>query len=316
MRDMPKISIIVPIYNTEVYLRQCLDSILAQTHQDIEVICVDDRTPDGSVDIVRDYMAGDDRLRLLSHSVNKGLGPARNTGIQAATGEVIGFVDSDDWVDPEMFATLWAVMDREEADIVQCSARRIKNGNDIGSYPKSAGTRDSFVMHSMFGEGPRLVGAAWNKIYRTRIFHDNGITYPPILFEDVATTPRLVHLSKRVSSVTESYLNYRFRDDSIVNSVNPDTLVKRIDGLLKAAEVLGGFFNQRNAHSLEFILNLRTFMLRQIENNLRTAQALPEAEETLERCHNVLRARLSNPDRDAQYFFPDQTELLERFGAQ
>ena len=312
---MSKISIVVPIYNTEAYLPQCLDSILTQTHENIEVICVDDRTPDRSAEIVRDYMAGDERVRLLSHRINQGLGPARNTGIRAASGEVIGFVDSDDWVDPEMFSTLWKVMIRDKADIVQCSARRIKKGRNIGSYPKSVGTRDAFVMHSMFGERPRIVGAAWNKIYRTRLFQDNGIAYPPILFEDVATTPRLVHLSKRVSSVPESYLNYRFRDDSIVNSINPNTLVKRVEGLLTAAEILGAFFNQRNAHSLEFILNMRAFLLQQIEQNLNTARDQAEAGKALERSHETLRAHFSKHNRDAQYFFPDQAELLKRFGA-
>lgn len=311
---MPQISIVVPIYNTEGFLPQCLDSILTQTQEDIEIICVDDRSPDGSANIVRDYMARDGRVRLLSHQINQGLGPARNTGIQAAKGEVIGFVDSDDWVDPKMFATLLEVMDREESDIVQCSARRIKNGKDIGSYPNSEGTRDSFIMHSMFGGGPRIVGAAWNKIYRTRLFLDNDISYPSILFEDVATTPRLLHVSKRVSSVAESYLNYRFRDDSIVNSVNPNTLIRRIDGLLTAAEILGAFFNQRNDHSLEFILNFRAYMFEQIQQNLRTAQALPKADETLEGCQEILRSHFSDANRDVQYFFPDQGALLDRFG--
>jgi glycosyltransferase involved in cell wall biosynthesis len=313
---MSLISIVVPIYGTEDYLPQCLESILGQHHENIEVLCVDDCTPDKAVDIVLDFADRDKRVKLLQHETNQGLGPARNTGIKAATGDLIGFVDSDDWIEPEMFRVLFDVMQQEDADIVQCSAARMQDGRNIGSYPESAGVRGQFVMHSMFGNEPRLVGAAWNKLYKTRLFRDNNIYYPPILFEDVATTPRLVHMSKRVASVSESYLNYRYRDDSIVNSVNPATLIKRVDGLFSASEILANFFMLRNAHSLEFILNFRRYLIPQIERNIRIAGKLEDEGNAQVECLNTIRTHFLRMWKNGAYFFPDSSALLERFQAQ
>ena len=306
---MSLISIVVPIYGTEDYLPQCLESILGQHHENIEVLCVDDCTPDKAVDVVLDFADRDKRVKLLQHEINQGLGPARNTGIRAATGDLIGFVDSDDWIEPEMFRVLFDVMQQEDADIVQCSAARMQDGRNIGSYPESAGVRGQFVMHSMFGNEPRLVGAAWNKLYKTRLFRDNNIYYPPILFEDVATTPRLVHMSNRVASVSESYLNYRYRDDSIVNSVNSKTLIKRVQGLFSASNILADFFTLRNAHSLEFILNFRRYIIPQIARNIKFAKDHEAGRSILKDCMGEVEDYLSVP----RYFFPDHDKVLDEF---
>lgn len=313
---MSLITIVVPIYGTEEYLPECLDSILSQEHENLEILCVDDKTPDNSAEIVRDYASRDPRVQLLQHEVNQGLGPARNTGIKAAKGELIGFVDSDDWIEPEMFRVLHEVMTAEDADIVQCSAARMSDGRNIGSYPKSKGTRSQFVVHSMFGEGPKLVGAAWNKLYKTSLFRENNIYYPPILFEDVATTPRLVHRSKRVASVAESYLNYRYRDDSIVNSVNPKTLVRRVDGLFRASEILESYFTARKAHSLEFILNFRRYLKPQLERNIRIAGGLDDAETAMSDCLGMIHEHMSADRSYCRYFFPDASVWLKNFEAQ
>ena len=103
---MPKISIIVPIYNVRAYLPQCLDSIIAQTFSDVEIICVDDGSNDGSENIVDEYAAGDSRIVAI-HKPNAGYGAAMNTGLDAATGEYIGIVESDDCITPEMYERLY-----------------------------------------------------------------------------------------------------------------------------------------------------------------------------------------------------------------
>ena len=95
----PKVSIIIPVYNVEPFLARCLDSVVGQTLRGIEIICVDDGSPDRSIDILNRYAAQDDRIRVISQE-NRGLGGARNRGFDAATGEFILFVDSDDWIDP------------------------------------------------------------------------------------------------------------------------------------------------------------------------------------------------------------------------
>ncbi len=95
----PKISIIIPVYNVEKYLRECLDSCVNQTLEDIEIICVDDASPDNSIKILEEYQQKDSRIRIFRHEENKNLGTARNTGLTNATGEYVWFVDSDDYID-------------------------------------------------------------------------------------------------------------------------------------------------------------------------------------------------------------------------
>ncbi len=122
---MPKVSVIIPVYNVEKYLGECLDSILGQTLKDIEVICVDDGSTDGSPAILRDYTALDPRIRVI-HQENAGAGPARNTGLAAATGEYVAFFDPDDWCDKEMFARIYDEAARTRSDIVIAGMRRYR----------------------------------------------------------------------------------------------------------------------------------------------------------------------------------------------
>lgn len=113
----PKVSIVVPIYNVEKYLKNCVDSLLNQTLEDIEIILVDDGSPDKSGEIADEYMRNEKRIKVV-HQSNAGLGPARNSGMAVATGEYIGFIDSDDWTQPEMFERLYEAAVLENADIV------------------------------------------------------------------------------------------------------------------------------------------------------------------------------------------------------
>ena len=99
----PKISLIVPVFNVEKYVSKCLDSLVAQTLKDIEIICVDDCSTDNSLQIIEKYASKDSRIKIVKHEVNKGLGQARNTGLGYSCGEYIWFIDSDDYVDYEMF---------------------------------------------------------------------------------------------------------------------------------------------------------------------------------------------------------------------
>lgn len=310
---MRPITIVVPVYKTEKYIRECLESLLAQTYTELDIICVDDCSPDGSMDIVEEIGRRDSRVRFIKHDINQGLGPARNTGIAAAHGDLIGFVDSDDWIDPEMYQRLLELLDTHDADISQCSARRISKGRNIGSYPNSTGYRDKFLMHSMFGHGPCVVGAAWNKLYKTRLFHDHNITYPSILYEDVATTPRLLRMSSKVASTQESYLNYRFRDDSIVNSVDIETLIKRISGLLTASAILGDFFINMKDYSLEFIVNYRRFLIPQIERNIKIALRDGPDSDYFERCITEIETQIETKSRSLGFFLNDQQKLLKYF---
>ena len=118
-----RISVIVPIYKTQKHLHKCVDSILAQTHRNLEVILVDDGSPDESGAICDDYAKKDSRIRVI-HKPNGGLSDARNAGLEICTGEYIGFVDSDDWVGPTMYEVLLSHLLRFDADMSVCFLAR------------------------------------------------------------------------------------------------------------------------------------------------------------------------------------------------
>ncbi len=119
----PKVSIIIPVYNVEAFLPRCLDSITGQTLREIEIICVDDESPDRSIDILRRYAAADARIRIISQK-NKRQGGARNTGFEVARGKWVAFIDSDDWLDADYFERLVATAERHNAEIACTSVEK------------------------------------------------------------------------------------------------------------------------------------------------------------------------------------------------
>ena len=140
----PRVSIIVPMYGVEKYVEQCIDSLLKQTLQEIEIILVDDGSPDRSGEIADEYAKKDSRIKVV-HQKNSGLGPARNTGIRVATGDYIGFVDSDDWANHQMFARLYEVAVKNNADIVVSGHCEVTNGvvTKIKRHPLEGQTLNS-----------------------------------------------------------------------------------------------------------------------------------------------------------------------------
>ena len=124
----PRVSVVVPIYNVEPYLKKCVESLLSQTLEDIEILLVDDGSPDRCGEIADEYAAREPQVKAF-HQKNAGLGPARNTGIEHATGEYVGFVDSDDWVDSQMFERLYSAAAKCDADIVVGGHRDVVEGH-------------------------------------------------------------------------------------------------------------------------------------------------------------------------------------------
>ncbi len=192
----PKISIIVPIYGVEKYLNQCVDSILAQTFHSIEVILVDDGSPDLSGAIADAYAEADPRIRVI-HQKNAGLGSARNAGMRIATGEYVGFVDSDDWVQPEMFEKLYEAALKHNADIVvsghcdYCEGKQVK----VKKHPLSGSVLESKeeilrIRKNLYGHGlnDRRVEAfpmsVCMSIYKMEMIATFDLRFQHILSED------------------------------------------------------------------------------------------------------------------------------------
>ena len=116
---VPKVSIVVPVYNTERYLSKCLDSLIGQTLSDIEIICINDCSTDDSLDVLKSYASGDDRIKIVDFKENEGVSVARNTGIEIAKGEYLGFVDSDDFVEPGFYEKLYCKAIETKADVIK-----------------------------------------------------------------------------------------------------------------------------------------------------------------------------------------------------
>ena len=168
----PVISIIVPVYKVEAWLERCVDSILAQTLADFEVILIDDGSPDGSGAICDRYAERDSRVRVL-HTVNRGVGAARNAGLDAARGEFLGFVDSDDWIDPDMFEVLHREIELAKADLASCSISFEQEGRRIPA--RKSGLRsvwDQAEFTRMISEDVTITNHVWNKLFRREWWAD------------------------------------------------------------------------------------------------------------------------------------------------
>ena len=218
----PLVSVIVPVYNVEPYVRQCLLSIQAQSLSDFEVVIVNDGSEDGSIAICQQFADSDQRFRIV-HQPNMGLSAARNTGIDNASGDFLVFVDSDDWVDPDYLSTLLDTLNSTGADFAAVSFWR-----DAALGPTKSRFNDGrlFVWSGlqaarMLCNDRLLRNFAWAKIVPRRLFVDNDVRFPVgKLFEDMYVASQLVHLSSRVALRNSALYHYRVRTDSIAHNLS------------------------------------------------------------------------------------------------
>ena len=210
----PRLSVVVPVFNVEKYLCRCIDSILDQTFSDFELILVDDGSPDKCGEICDGYAARDSRIRVI-HQRNGGLSDARNTGINASRGEIIGFVDSDDTISPDMYQEMIRYMDDHRLDIVCADTYVVKRGKQI--------FRPRYKEDKLFSHGEAireiltgvLDNAAPNKIFKRKTIGD--IRFPKgRIYEDVATVYRYIYQAERVGFLCRPFYYYYKRKGSIV----------------------------------------------------------------------------------------------------
>ena len=212
----PDISIIVPVYEVEPYLRQCLDSLVNQTKKEIEIIVFDDGSTDNCGKIIDEYVEKDNRIKAI-HQQNLGISESRNKGIDMAAADHLMFVDGDDWVKPTFCEKAFQLITEKQVDIVFFQFERIRDGKVIRrKYPKIEEGYKTRVeaVDLMF----KAIGNfAWNKIYKKRLF--DGIRFPKgRLYEDVAVTYRVVLKAEKVWYTNENLYYYRYRAESIVNN--------------------------------------------------------------------------------------------------
>ncbi len=221
MESNPKISIIVPVYKAEKYIRRCVDSILAQTFTDFEVLLVDDGSPDNSGKICDKYAQTDSRIKVF-HKDNGGVSSARQYGLDRACGDYVIHADPDDWVDSEMLTYLYNQAITEESDMVLCDYYEVVNGqlNYVKQEPEELSTI-SMIKGIVYRT---IHGSCWNKLLRRKLITDSGIKFPPNINMSEDKLFIMEFLLKCCKKL--SYINKAFYYYSIDN--NPNSLTKTL----------------------------------------------------------------------------------------
>lgn len=229
----PLISVVIPVYNVEEYIERCVDSVISQTYKNIEIILVDDGSPDNCPKICDDYAKKDKRVKVI-HKKNGGLSDARNAGINIAKGKYISFIDSDDYVEKEYIKVLYETLIKYNADMSISSHEAIyDNGTiiDNSTNEEEVFTPEIIFKRILYSDGIDL--SAWAKLYKIELFSD--IKYPVgRIFEDAATTYKLIDKSQIIAVKSVPTYKYMIRSNSISNcSFSP----KKMDLIISTKEM-------------------------------------------------------------------------------
>lgn len=213
-----KISIIMPVYNVESFLRDSLDSILKQTLTEFELICVDDKSQDKSLEILKEYAQKDSRIKVIQNEKNCGPSVARNKGLDVAVGEFISFIDSDDWIDEKYFEQLYEKAVKYKADIACGNLVKVYENKEKYFVKITKEKVFSTIEDKIKATKMRTHCYICNKIYRREIIEKNRIRFKEgMFFEDMVFTPQILYFSDKLVLVRSVNYYYRHNPNSIVN---------------------------------------------------------------------------------------------------
>lgn len=264
---MTKLSIIVPVYNVEKYLPKCLESLIKQTLKDIEIICVNDGSMDNSLAILKEFASKDSRIRIIDNQ-HQGVAKTRNTGIEQSTGEYIGFVDSDDYIDIDFFEKLYNSATKSNSDIAIASILKHKNFFNIynAKYTKEETAITIQDKIKLCEDKKHFFFYAWNKIYHSGFIKENNIKFSEgQIYEDVMFAIKALYYSNKIISVYGTKYHYIEHKNSLTKY--KDKTGEKEHDLIKAYSELQEFCNSKNIEISErlnyytkenfgFILNL------------------------------------------------------------
>ncbi|WP_418501161.1 glycosyltransferase [Flagellimonas sp.] len=223
MRQRPLISVIVPVYNVEAYLSQCVDSILSQTYENLEVILINDGSKDNGGKICDGYAKKDSRVKVI-HQINKGLSGARNSGLKIAAGEYLAFVDSDDWIEPTMFSTMVELMQQNNLEIIECDIAKSNVEKQTVRNVKLAVETYSEALKRIIKNNQYSV---WRRVYKASLVKDYRFLEGKNS-EDVYFTIDNLKKVDKIGVYPVPFYNYRYNPTSITKS--PYSL-KKFDSL-------------------------------------------------------------------------------------
>ncbi len=239
--DEMKVSVIIPVYNTKDYLRKCLDSLLAQTIDEIEILAVDDGSTDGTTDLLKEYADKHPERIKAFYKENGGQGSARNLALQYAKGEYLGFVDSDDWVDLDMYEKMYEKAKQDNADIVICDI--------TDHYP----TYDVYHHSSTFTDKFSVTPSACNKIFRSDVIGD--IKFPEgIWYEDFEFTTKNLMCTDNISVIHKDFYHCHCREVSTMSNNNAKknmdmlTVLSDLESFVKERGI-----EQKHRETLEYL---------------------------------------------------------------
>ncbi len=239
----PTISVIIPFYKVEHYLNRCLQSVRDQTLSNIEIICINDCSPDNSHLIAEKHASEDSRISLINHNENIGVGGARNSAIDIAQADFIVFVDSDDYVKKNMLEKLWEASNHGEFDVVCCgfigTDDEGKTLAEISYEPREINNiENSLSIFSVFNP------AMWNKLWRKSLFVEYDIYFPPSsYFEDMSTQPRLLNNAKKLKIIDDYLYYYNARR---VGSITCTYSAKHQNDIFDGFEVILSYLEENN----------------------------------------------------------------------
>lgn len=251
----PKVSIIVPVYNVEKYLDRCMESLLNQTLKEIEIILVDDGSPDNCPQMCDEYAKKDSRVKVV-HKANAGLGYARNSGLEIATGVYVAFVDSDDYVDLDAYQTMYDEAVKVNADYVCCGYKRVANGKCVWEYKGETNSnsdlfRDSDCIEFLKGmigidrSNPRFTHfdfAVWHGIYLRRMFEDYKVRFcseRDLISEDIVFHLDFITHCKSIRTIPNTFYNYCLNEGTLTTKYKEgrfDAIVKLYTYIRKYVE--------------------------------------------------------------------------------
>lgn len=250
------ISVIVPVYNVQEYLRECIDSIIKQTYSDLEILLIDDGSRDQSGIICDEYARNDNRIKVI-HIENSGVSSARNTGLQIANGDWIAFVDSDDWLETNYFEELLNTAITNNAEVVLCGYNRVTSGN-IESINNSGtltvlNSREFLikVLNPQIG-----IGFCHMKLYKKEAIKDVLFDTNLIVGEDALFNEQIACNVKKVGMLEKSLYNYRINVNSVVRKYEPEYANK----YLKSMEVNKGYLLNNYVGDKEVMQNYYNFV--------------------------------------------------------
>ncbi len=262
MQNKPLISIIIPVYNIEEYIAECLNSVLAQTYENIEVICVNDQSPDGSLDILKAYAEKDSRIKIIDKQ-NEGVSLARNAALSLASGEYIMFIDGDDWLDTEACEACLDTAQKHSADIVLFGYMREFEGaslekhifdDDVVLFDEQA-CRNNLCRRIAGPLGEELavpenadaLSTVWGKLYRADLIKTGGVTFKDIrelgTFEDGLFNLDCFYLAKRAVFINRPFYHYRRTNVSSITAKYKENFLAQ---WLNLFSVIENFITEKN----------------------------------------------------------------------